>query len=88
MTPAQEELFDLAILRVLDRNRSRFGLISAAIGHLMVEFGFPSPDPDLLLDRLDYLTRKSLIQEVAKLVGNANRAWRITEDGLQYVDGR
>jgi hypothetical protein len=88
MTAAQEELFDLAILRVLDKHRGRYGLTVAAIGHMLAEFGFPSPNKDSLLDRVDYLTGKELVEEVSKVIGNANRAWRITEAGLQYVDQR
>jgi len=88
MTAAQQELFDLAILRVLDANRARYGLTAAATGHLMAEFGFPSPNNDDVLDRIDYLSRKQVIEEVTKIIGKANRAWRITEAGLQYVDQR
>lgn len=88
MTAAQQELFDLAILRVLDANRGRYGLTAAATGHLLAEFGFPSPDNDLVLDRIDYLVRKELVEEVTKIVGRANRAWRITEEGLKFVDAR
>lgn len=86
MKPAQQELFDLAILRVLDANRTRYGLTAAAIGHLIAEFGFAAPEAGEVLDRIDYLVRKKLVEEVTKLVGAANRAWRITEAGLQFVD--
>lgn len=86
MTPQQTDLFDLAILRVLDANRTRYGLTVAATGHLMAEYGFKSPNPETVLDRIDYLTGKGLVEEVTKLIGKANRAWRLTEAGLQYVD--
>ena len=86
MSPAQQELFDLAILRVLNANRARYGLTVAATRHWMAEFGFRSPDADTVLDRIDYLVGKKLVEEVSKLLGNANRAWRITDDGLKYVD--
>jgi hypothetical protein len=88
MNPVQQELFDLAILRVLDANRTRFGLTVTSLGHLVAQFGFPSPNEELLLDRIDYLTRKELVEEVLKGVNAANRAWRITPAGLTHVDER
>ena len=86
MNAAQQELFDLALLRVLDANRTRFGLGLAAVGHLTIEFGFPNPAADLLADRIDYLASKGLVEEVLKHINKANRAWRITAAGLDYVD--
>lgn len=86
MNPAQQDLFDLAILRVLDANRSRWGLAASAIGHLMAPFGFPSPDEDTLLDRIDYLVRKKFVEEVTKQASRASRAWRATTEGLNYLD--
>lgn len=88
MTPAQQELFDLAILRVLDANRTRFGLGADAIRHLLAQFGFPAPAPDLILDRIDYLVRKELAEEVLKVANQSNRAWRITTAGINHVDER
>lgn len=86
MNAAQTELFDRAILRVLDRNRSRLGFGAEAIGFQMIEFGFRNPAPADVLDRLDYLTGKALAEEVQKDVHRANRTWRITDDGIEYLD--
>jgi hypothetical protein len=86
MNAAQQELFDLAILRVLDGNRTRYGLNLEALRHLMGQYGFPSPAEAALADRLDYLAGKGLIEEVLKQVNRANRAWRITEAGINHVD--
>lgn len=76
----------MAILRVLDANRTRFGLGLDAVGHLIVQYGFQSPKQELLADRVDYLARKELVEEVAKTMNKANRAWRITEVGINHVD--
>ena len=86
MNPQQQELFDLALLRVLDENRSRFGLTPTACAHQMQTYGFPHPDAALVQDRLEYLTDKGLAEEVGKTIGRANRAWKITEAGLTYAD--
>lgn len=86
MNAQQTELFDLAILQVLDEQRGRYGLTVAAVRHQTAKFSFPSPAEDFTTDRLDYLVGKGLVEEVTKLIGRANRAWRITEAGLQFVD--
>ena len=86
-SPAEQELFDLAILRVLDSNRTRWGLSVEALGHLVGQFGFPTPAKELLLDRLDYLvSRPKTVEEVLKVANRAARSWRITEAGIDYVD--
>lgn len=86
MTPAQTQLFDAAILRVLDRNRSRFGQSAEAVAFSLVEFVSPPPARELVLDRLDYLAGKQLVEEVPKEIHRANRTWRITETGINHLD--
>ena len=87
MNPAQQELFDLAILRVLDTNRTRHGLGVESIRHWMGMYAFPSPNPDTILDRLDYhVIKTQFVEEVLKVSNSANRAWRITEAGINHVD--
>jgi len=86
MNPEQQQLFDEAILRVLDANRTRFGLGVPAVAHLLAIYGFMSPNHDTVLDRLDYLCGKLLAEEVLKGVNKANRAWRITQAGINHID--
>ncbi len=86
MNAEQTRLFDHAILRVLDRNRSRLGFSARIIGDQLAEFGFRSPDTEQMLDRLDYLTGKKLVEEVQKEIHRNNRTWRITGEGIDYLD--
>jgi hypothetical protein len=86
MNAAQQELFDLAILRVLVANHTRFGLSAAAVVHLLPQFGFPNPGDALVLDRIEYLVSKGLAEEVLKQVSKTNRAWRASDKGRQYED--
>jgi hypothetical protein len=88
MTPAQQELFDLAILRVLDRNRTRYGLTPDSVRILITEFGFHNAELDLVKDRIEYLTDKKLLEEVMKGVNKNNRCWRITDAGIEHLDKR
>lgn len=86
MTAEQQELFDLAILRVCVANHSRFGLNVPAICHLMAMYGFPGPNGAKVLERIEYLSGKGLLEEVLKVVNKTNRAWRVTDAGRQYED--
>lgn len=87
MNAAEQELLDLAILRVLEANRTRFGLTPVAITHLLPQFGFKI-EPAQAEERLGYLTDKGMAEEALKVINKANRAWRITTAGIDYVDQR
>jgi len=96
MTPEQKELFRLSILRVLDANRTRFGIGIVALGHHLNIFGFNIATfkgdvqafHDAIADELQYLCDKGLAEEALKVVSKENRAWRITTDGIAYIDTR
>lgn len=88
MNEPQKELFREAVLRVMDTNRTRFGLPVAAIQLRMGVFGFPAPNSDDIADALEYLARKGLAEESFKVLSPGNRAWRITAAGIDYVDER
>lgn len=86
MIEEQKALFRTAILRVLDANRTRFGVGLPAIGHMTVQFGFANPESDALADAVDYLALKGLVEEVMKEVNRSNRCWRITQKGIAFLD--
>ncbi len=86
MNPEQQELFDLAILRVLDRNRTRFGITAGNVRILMAEFAFHGAALDTVKDRIDYLIGKKLVEEVNREINKANRCFRITDAGIEHVD--
>jgi hypothetical protein len=88
MTAEQRELFRLAILRVLDSNKTRFGLSVTAIIHVLPMFGFTGVGKEEVLDEVEYLSRRELAIEVLKVVSKENRAWRITEAGIGFLDAR
>lgn len=90
MTPAETELFHLAVLRVLDRNATRYGLGLPALCILTNEFGFTPTEHDMQ-QALDYLSdpANALVAEVAKGQFNpANRSWRITAKGTNELRQR
>jgi len=88
MIAEKRELFRLALLDVLRLNPTRFGLSVPAAAHLMALFGFPSPNHQDVADGLDYLERKGLVEQAIKILSPENRAWRITTEGIAYLDER
>lgn len=96
MTPQQKEDFRLAILRVLDANRTRYGLGIVAIAHAVRAFAFSAANfqgevkafHDAIADELQYLGDKGMTEEALKVISKDNRAWRITEGGIRYLDER
>jgi hypothetical protein len=86
MIPIEKiELFDNALLRVLDANNTQWGLQASALGMFTREYGF-SPTTTETVSRLEYLTGKDMVQEVPKVLSKANRAWKITNAGRRYLD--
>lgn len=86
LSPAEQQIFDLGILRVLDANRTRHGLTAENIKILATQFGVHDADLELIKDRLDYFCRKEFCEEALAGITKANRAWRITEKGIAMVD--
>jgi len=86
MNTQQKELFRVALLRVFDANRTRFGFGIEAARHLAGLFGFVFPDREDTAAAIDYLARKQLLEEVAKRISPENRAWRITGAGIAFLD--
>lgn len=94
MNAESKQLFRKAILRVLDANRTRYGLGIVAIGHLLAAYSFTvatfqgdaSAFHAAIADALQYFCDKGLAEEVRKEIDPANRAWRLTDKGIAHVD--
>lgn len=86
MNAQQLELFRKAVLQVFDANRTRFGLSLPAVRFNVAIFGFRAAVDGELLDVINYLAGKGLLEEVRKTVSAEVRAWRITEAGIALVD--
>ena len=86
MIPTEKiELFDDALLRVLDANNTPWGLQAVALCLFVRQFGF-MPTPAEAVHRLEYLTAKDMAREVPKVLSKANRAWKITDAGRRHLD--
>ena len=94
MNSDQKELFRLAILRVLDANRTRFGFGVSEIAMHLFSAGFNRRNFNndeaafraAILDQLEYLTEKGLIEEPRKLISGENRTWKIAPAGIAFID--
>jgi len=91
MTPAQAEIFDVSILRVLDLNAGRqFGLGALAIQALLATYGF-NESTDVINARLAYMSDAEIgfVAPIDKGQFNpANASWRITARGLNELRKR
>lgn len=87
MNAEQQENLRLAILRVMDSNRTRFGLTVPAITTMLVQYGC-TPTRDQVLDEMDYFEKPSrqFVEEVLKSVSKENRAWRLSDAGRAHLD--
>jgi hypothetical protein len=86
MIPTERiELFDNALLKVLDANNAPWGLQAPALCMFAREFGFRPSAADTV-QRLEYLTAKGMTQEIPKALSKANRSWKITDAGRRYLD--
>ncbi|ODU24542.1 MAG: hypothetical protein ABS95_01755 [Verrucomicrobia bacterium SCN 57-15] len=88
MTPQQRELLQLAILQVLDADPSRFGLGLDAVTLHASAFGFPKVTRDQVEVELDYLLDKELVENPGKILEPANRKWKRTAAGRDYLSER
>ncbi|HSM84605.1 MAG TPA: hypothetical protein VLT16_00580 [Candidatus Limnocylindrales bacterium] len=86
MNAEQKELFRKGILRVLEANNTRFGLGVPAVCHSLAVFGFPDPSAADVQDGIEYLAGKGLVDEVMKYISRENRAWRISQKGIAFLD--
>jgi len=90
MTPEIEQRFDEAILRVLDRNPSQFGLGATTLQVQVMEFGFTVRDPAEVLRRLEYMAdpRIGFVAEISRTANKAVRTWKITAAGTDDLRSR
>jgi hypothetical protein len=86
--PEQREVLQVAILRVLDANHSRFGLSLDAVTLHVSGYGFPRITRDDVDVELEYLMGKQLVETANKTLEPANRAWKRTAAGRDYLSER
>jgi hypothetical protein len=85
MSHNQLELFAAAVLKVLDANNTQFGLTTPAIRLMVRQFGF-NPSEAETINALEYLAGKGFVGQTPKVLVRVNRAWKITDEGRQYLD--
>ena len=88
MKAAQRELLQQAILRVLDANHTRFGLGLDALTLHVSAYGFATVTRETVEIELEYLEGKGLVELAAKVLEPANRAWKRTSAGRDFLSER
>jgi hypothetical protein len=88
MEPKQRESLQVAVLRVLDANYSRFGLSLDAVTLHAANFGFPRLTREAVEVELEYLLEKGLVESPSKVLEPANRVWKRTASGRDYLAER
>ena len=87
MNSIPKELFNQAVLGVVAANgRTRFGMSIPAVRTFVGAFGFIEPPESDVTAALEYLAQKGLVEEVVKRLNPGNRHWKITAEGLDFVD--
>jgi len=82
-----KEILHAALLKLMDANRTRFGLQAATLV-LQLRGEAIIAGKDEVVQALDYLGSRTppLVEETRPEIDRENRAWKITEAGIRYVD--
>lgn len=84
MTSEQRELLRQALLEVMERNKTKFGLGVVSLGHWVRTMGH-YPSPDEIRAEVQYLIDVGYVTALDKTISPENAAWRITAKGRDYV---
>lgn len=80
----KREQLRLALLRVQEANRTRWGLTAAAL-RVMVGRWSLHPSTEEVEAEVLYLQDKGFSELVGKVISPENRAWRITAAGRDFL---
>jgi hypothetical protein len=82
-----KDIFHAALLKIMDANRTRFGLQAATLS-LQLRGEAIIAGKDEVIQALDYLGSRTppLVEETRPEINRENRAWIITAGGIRYVD--
>lgn len=86
MNPQQIAHLDRSILQVFEAMDCRFGLGVEAVRPALIPYGF-EVDTDLVQTRIEKLERVNrFLERVEKDMNRALKTWRITADGIQWLE--
>jgi hypothetical protein len=82
-----KEILHAALLKIMDANRTRFGLQAATLA-LQLRGEAITASKEEIIQALDYLGSRTppLIEETRPEIDRELRAWKITGEGIRYVD--
>lgn len=88
MITQNDELLQIAILRVLDANGTKFGLAAEAIKLHVGPLGFQDVTKEKVETELEYLQGSGLVEVPPKIVNPNLRTWKRTAAGRNYLAER
>jgi hypothetical protein len=82
-----KEILHAALLKLMDANRTRFGLQALTLTLQLRGLAIIA-SKDEVIEALDYFSSRTppLVEETRPEIDRENRAWKITEAGIRYVD--
>jgi hypothetical protein len=82
-----KEILHAALLKIMDTNRTRFGLQAATLS-LQLRGEAIVADKEEVTEALDYLGSRNppLVHETRPQIDRELRAWKITTAGILYAD--
>lgn len=85
MSPAQLELYRIALLRVLEANETQYGLSAPVLAVHVAHFGFRGLGAEFVSTELRYLEDKGFVRPPRKAISPENQTWRITGAGRDWL---
>ena len=82
-----KEILHSALLKIMDANRTRFGLQAIPL-MLQLRGEAIVASQDEIIQAQDYLGSRTppLVEETRPEINRENRAWKITAEGIRYMD--
>jgi hypothetical protein len=84
MDAQQKELLRLALLRVMDANKTGRGLGPVALKSLIGTYAATASVEEIAIE-LSYLADKEMVASVDKRISPELTAWRITATGRDFI---
>jgi len=85
MTPQEREALRLTLLRVLNSNKTQFGMAKTLLLAVAKPQGFSGLTGAQVGEELDYLEQKGLAMRVPKQISPELTAWRLSAAGRDYL---
>ena len=88
MTPQEREALRLTLLRLLNSNRTDYGMAKTLLLAVAKPQGFSGLTRDMVGDELEYLEQKGFVVRVPKPISPELTTWKISAAGRDFLAER